>query len=122
MHINTPIANHHTSDDTDQIKELSKKDKDYLEKNNNILNKSYDNTGLVMNIPVNIQVILGSFCMNISNLFHLSKGDVITLDKRVGEQVDITINNQKFAKGEITIMDDDDTHFGVRIIEIINSS
>lgn len=135
MHIDSPLQDH------DQSEECTLKNNSHIFQNttenpqndlddssekissnsNNIFEKSSDNIDLIMNIPVNIQIILGSCCMQISNLVNLSKGDVITLDKRVGEAVDITINNQKIAKGEITIMEDDDTHFGVRIIELLNS-
>lgn len=86
----------------------------------NNFEQSNDNIDLIMNIPINFQVILGSCCMQISELVNLSKGDVIKLDRRIGEYVEININNQKIAKGEITIMDDD-TRFGVKIIELLNS-
>ncbi|MBY7649186.1 MAG: flagellar motor switch protein FliN [Candidatus Liberibacter europaeus] len=88
---------------------------------NNTCEKFSDNIDLVMNIPINIQIILGSCCMQIADLVNLSKGDVIKLDRKIGEYVDVTINNQKIAKGEITIMEDDDTRFGVKILEILNS-
>ncbi|AHA27633.1 flagellar motor switch protein FliN [Candidatus Liberibacter americanus] len=87
----------------------------------NNLEQSNDNIDLIMNIPINFQVILGSCSMQIAELVNLSKGDIIKLDRRIGEHVEININNQKIAKGEITIMDDD-TRFGVKIVEIIHSS
>ncbi|MBA5723616.1 flagellar motor switch protein FliN [Candidatus Liberibacter sp.] len=131
---NTPPA------DTDQIDESHEKDptsqndcgnKEFSTKNlcekfspqsKDLSEKNGDNHHMVMNIPVNVQIILGSCRMQISHLVNLSKGDVITLDRRIGESVDITVNNQKIAKGEITIMEEDDTHFGVRLTEILNSS
>ncbi|BAP26397.1 flagellar motor switch protein FliN [Candidatus Liberibacter asiaticus] len=127
MHIDNPLQDTNVSSPTNNSEMLiQKNDVDNISEpissdSNNILEKSTDNFDLIMNIPVKMQIILGSCCMQISNLVNLSKGDVITLDKRVGESVDITINNQKIAKGEITIMEEDDTHFGVRVIEILNA-
>ncbi|AKK19988.1 flagellar motor switch protein FliN [Candidatus Liberibacter africanus] len=119
-----PDTNNSSSDDNSE-KLIQEDDFDNISEqisldSNNILEKSTNNLDMILNIPVNIQIILGSCDMQISNLINLSKGDVITLDKRVGEPIDITVNNQRIAKGEITIMEEDDMHFGVRILEITN--
>ncbi|MEG8098960.1 flagellar motor switch protein FliN [Candidatus Liberibacter brunswickensis] len=126
MQINSPSPETVISSSTDNSETLIQTDdnnnisEQISSGSNNILEKSTNNFDLIMNIPVNIQIILGSCDMQISDLINLSQGDIIELDKRVGEFIDITVNNQRIAKGEITIMEDDDMQFGVRIIEITN--
>ncbi|AGA64176.1 Flagellar motor switch protein FliN [Liberibacter crescens BT-1] len=83
---------------------------------------SNSNLEMIMDIPINMQIILGSCRMQISSLMNLSEGAIITLDKRIDEPVDIAVNDRKIAKGEITILENNDAHFGIKLIEILNSN
>jgi flagellar motor switch protein FliN/FliY len=52
---------------------------------------------------------------------NLQEGAVVALDKKIGEPVDITVNGRRIARGEITVLEDDDTRFGVKLIEVMSS-
>ena len=70
------------------------------------------------NVPVEIQVVLGTARMSIGNILNLGRGAVVEIDRKVGEQVDIQINHRPVARGEIIIVDED--RLGVTLTEIIN--
>jgi flagellar motor switch protein FliN/FliY len=73
----------------------------------------------VMGIPVTVQVILGGTTMQVSELMKLSRGAIVPLDNRVGEPVDVVVNGRVVARGELVVMDDDNTRFGVSLTEIV---
>ncbi|WP_274425750.1 flagellar motor switch protein FliN [Chelativorans sp. YIM 93263] len=77
-----------------------------------------ENSELVMGIPVEVQIVLGSAEMPVSELMALRKGSTVSLDRRVGEPVDIVVNGRRIARGEITLLQDDPNRFGVRLTEI----
>lgn len=60
----------------------------------------------IMDIPVNLQVVLGSRRLPMAALFDLSRGSVIEFDKKVGEPVDLLANERLIARGEIQATDD----------------
>ncbi|MCT8997796.1 flagellar motor switch protein FliN [Chelativorans intermedius] len=74
--------------------------------------------GFVMNIPVEVQIVLGTAEMPVSGLMALQKGSTVSLDRRIGEPVDIVVNGRRIARGEITLLEDDPSRFGVRLTEI----
>lgn len=80
------------------------------------------NASIVMNIPVEVQIVLGSTEMPVSDLMALQKGSTVALNRRVGEPVDVVVNGRKIARGEITVLENDPTRFGIRLTEIINAS
>jgi len=73
----------------------------------------------VKRIPVLLQVVLGSASMPVSNLLKLSRGSVVPLDHRVGEPVDVVVNGRVIARGEIMVVEDDNSRFGVSLTEIV---
>ena len=75
----------------------------------------------VMSIPVTVQVILGTTTMQVSDLMKMSRGAIVPLDNRVGEPVDVVVNGRVVARGELVVMDDDNTRFGVSLTEIVGS-
>lgn len=77
------------------------------------------NNELIMSIPVDVQIVLGSTEMPVATLMSLGQGSVITLDKKVGDPVEIVVNGRTIAKGEIIVMDDDAARFGVSLTEIL---
>lgn len=79
------------------------------------------NPGVIMTIPVDVQIVLGSAEMQVSELMALKKGATVALDRRIGEPVDVVVNGRKVARGEITVLDSDPTRFGIRLTEIISS-
>jgi len=75
----------------------------------------------VLSIPVTVRVILGTTTMQVSDLMNLSRGAIVPLDNRVGEPVDVVVNGRVVARGELVVMDDDNTRFGVSLTEIVGS-
>ena len=73
----------------------------------------------ILRIPVVMQVVLGSATMTVSNLMKLGRGQVVALDHRVGEPVDIVVNGRIIARGEDVVVDDDSSRFGVSLTEIV---
>jgi len=57
--------------------------------------------------------------MQVSGLMGLTEGAIIALDKKIGEPVELTVNGRRIARGEITVLDNDDTRFGVKLIEVL---
>ncbi len=80
--------------------------------------KSASDLEAVFDIPVRIQAILGRTSMEVSNLLSLEKGDVVELDRKVGEAIDIFVNNRLVARGEVVLVDD---RLGVTMTEIIKA-
>lgn len=77
------------------------------------------NSNIIMNIPVDVQIILGSAEMPVSDLMALQKGSTVALNRRIGEPVDVVVNGRKIARGEITVLESDPSRFGIRLTEII---
>ncbi len=79
------------------------------------------NLDLIMDIPIDVQIVLGSSRMQVSGLMNLAEGAIIALDKKIGEPVEITVNGRKIGRGEITVLEHDDTRFGIKLTEIYNA-
>ncbi len=80
------------------------------------------NLGVIMNIPVDVQIVLGSTEMPVSELMALQKGSTVALNRRIGEPVDVVVNGRKIARGEITVLESDPSRFGIRLTEIITAA
>ncbi len=74
--------------------------------------------GAVYDIPVQISAVLGRATMQVSQLLKLGRGAVVELDRKVGEAIDIYVNNRLVARGEVVIVDE---RLGVTMTEIIKS-
>ncbi len=72
----------------------------------------------VYDVPVQISVVLGKATMPVNHLLKLGRGAVVELDRRVGEAIDVYVNNSLVARGEVVIVDD---HLGITMTEIIKS-
>lgn len=60
----------------------------------------------VMDIPVTLRVVLGVKKMHLSKLFSLGRGSVIEIDRKVGEPVEIFVNDRLVARGEVQMTDE----------------
>jgi flagellar motor switch protein FliN/FliY len=76
------------------------------------------NLDSISNIPVEISAVLGSCKMQVNQLLKLGRGAVITLDRKVGEPIDILVNDRLVAKGEVIVVEN---KIGVTLTEIIKS-
>jgi flagellar motor switch protein FliN/FliY len=70
----------------------------------------------VFDVPVNISAVLGKANLTVAQLLKLAQGSVLELDRKVGEAIDIYVNNRLVARGEVVIVDD---RLGVTMTEII---
>jgi len=70
----------------------------------------------VFDVPVRVQAILGRSTLEVSQLLKLAPGAVVELDRKVGEAIDIYVNNRLVARGEVVLVED---HLGVTMTEII---
>ncbi len=73
---------------------------------------------IIYDVPVKISVILGKTKMTIGQLLRMENGNVIELERKVGEVVDIRVNDRVVARGEIVIVDE---NVGVTLTEIIKN-
>ena len=73
----------------------------------------------VYDIPVQISAVLGRATMQVSQLLKLGRGAVVKLDRKLGEAVDIYVNNRLVARGEVVMVDDN--RLGVTMTEIVKS-
>jgi len=74
--------------------------------------------GAVYDIPVQIAAVLGTSQMQVSQLLKLGRGAVVELDRKVGEAIDIYVNNRLVARGEVVVVNE---RLGVTMTEIIKS-
>lgn len=72
----------------------------------------------VYDIPVQVSAVLGTTSMQVHQLLKLGRGAVVELDRRVGEAIDIYVNNRLVARGEVVIVDD---RLGITMTEIVKS-
>lgn len=82
------------------------------------LPKSARDLEAVYDIPVTVSAVLGKANMQVSQLLRLGRGAVIELDRKVGEAIDIYVNNRLVARGEVVVVED---RLGVTMTEIIKT-
>jgi flagellar motor switch protein FliN/FliY len=72
----------------------------------------------VYDVPVTVQAVLGKSAMEVSQLLKLGRGAVVELDRKVGEALDIYVNNRLVARGEVVLVEE---RLGVTMTEIVKS-
>lgn len=72
----------------------------------------------VYDIPVQVSAVLGKAKMQVSQLLKLGNGTVVGLDRKVGEAIDIYINDRLVARGEVVVVND---RLGITMTEIIKN-
>ena len=72
----------------------------------------------VFDVPVQVSAVLGRARMEIGNLLKLGPGTVLELDRKVGEAIDIYVNNRLVARGEVVLVEE---KLGVTMTEIIRA-
>jgi flagellar motor switch protein FliN/FliY len=70
----------------------------------------------VYDIPVQVSAVLGKANMQVSQLLKLGRGAIVELDRKVGEAIDIYVNNRLVARGEVVVVEE---RLGVTMTEII---
>ena len=72
----------------------------------------------VFDVPVQVSAVLGRARMEVGELLRLGPGAVLELDRKVGEAIDIYVNNRLVARGEVVLVED---KLGVTMTEIIKA-
>lgn len=72
----------------------------------------------VFDVPVQVSAVLGRSRMDVGELLRLGPGTVLELDRRVGEAIDIYVNNRLVARGEVVLVEE---KLGVTMTEIIKA-
>lgn len=76
------------------------------------------NLDLILSVPLEVSVEIGRARKKIQDILTFSKGSLVVLDKLAGDQVDLFVNGQCIAKGDVVVIDD---NFGVRVTEILKT-
>lgn len=77
-----------------------------------------NNMDLIMNVPLDVAIEIGTTKRKIRDIMNFTAGTVVELDKQAGAPVDIVVNGQLIAHGDVVVIDD---NFGVRITEIVGT-
>ena len=72
----------------------------------------------VFDVPVQVSAVLGRAHMDVGELLNLGPGTVLELDRKVGEAIDIYVNNRLVARGEVVLVED---KLGVTMTEVIKA-
>ncbi|NOZ43398.1 MAG: flagellar motor switch protein FliN [Alphaproteobacteria bacterium] len=73
----------------------------------------------VFDVPVKVSAVLGITSLTVSQLLKLGPGSVVELDRKVGEAIDIYVNNRLVARGEVVLLDE---KLGITMTEIIKAN
>ena len=73
---------------------------------------------LVLDVPVELAVEIGRTTMTIGQTLALAPGSVVVLDRMAGEPVDLLVNGQRIARGEVVAIDEE---FGLRVTEVVSA-
>lgn len=73
----------------------------------------------LLQIPVSVQVLLGSVRLPLARVAELSPGAMINLDQKLGEPASILVNGREIAKGNLFVTDGEDERLGITITELV---
>src|SRR5215472_12640794 len=72
----------------------------------------------VFDVPVTVSAVLGKSAMEVSQLLKLGRGAIVELDRKIGEAIDIYVNDRLVARGEVVLVED---RLGITMTEIIKA-
>ena len=75
----------------------------------------------IKDIKVHVQAVLGGVSMTVSELSNLKSGELISLERNIGDEIDVLANGQLIARGEIVVIEEDNPKFGITITQITGS-
>lgn len=108
------------SDETDQNGGLdfTEHDQPEVDKGDEVLEeKNPADLQTVFDVPVKVSAVLGRAKMKISDLMKMDRGTIVELDRKVGESIDIFVNNRLIARGEVVLVDN---QLGITMTELIS--
>jgi len=94
-------------------------EKEQFSKEEILGDKTPNDLQAIYNIPVTVSAVLGRATMPINQLLKLGRGAVVELDQKIGDPIDIFVNNHLIARGEVVMVDE--TRLGVTMTEIVKS-
>lgn len=77
-----------------------------------------DVDSIIMDIPVTLKVVLGTARMPVAAISKMARGTVIKLDNKVGDPVDIYVNGRFLAQGQVVVLDEGSSRFGVTLTQV----
>ncbi|WP_312279916.1 flagellar motor switch protein FliN [Oscillibacter sp.] len=77
-----------------------------------------ENLDLLMSVPLEVSVEIGRARRKVQDVLAFTKGSLVMLNKLAGDQVDLFVNGQCIAKGDVVVVDD---NFGIRITEVLKA-
>lgn len=89
---------------------------DTIQEGNGLQTEKYD-LDLILDIPLEVRVELGKVKMLVNDLLQLGQGSILELDRQVGDQLEIYVNEKLIAKGEVVVVDE---KFGIRVTDIVS--
>lgn len=75
-----------------------------------------ENMDMILGVPLEVSVEIGRTRKLVRDILEFTKGSLVVLDKMAGEQVDLFVNGQCVARGDVVVVED---NFGIRITEIL---
>ena len=106
------------SDNDLKLDEFGPSDMPMADMGMEVEDKTASDLAPVFDVPVSISAVLGRATMSVAQLLQLQSGSVLELDRKVGEAIDIFVNNRLVARGEVVVIDD---RLGVTMTEIIKT-
>lgn len=100
--------------DSEQLEELDRDSAESL-----AVDVNNPDLEVVLDIPVNLSMEVGSTEISIRNLLQLNQGSVIELDRMAGEPLDVLVNGTLVAHGEVVVVGE---KFGIRVTDVISAS
>lgn len=79
--------------------------------------QSGESVSAMLNVRMDVQIVIGRASLPLSNLISLSQGAVVELDRRIGDPIDVVVNGQVVARGEL--VSGGDNGLGVKLTEIV---
>ena len=89
-----------------------------VERSGPVVNKTANDLEQMFDVPVTVSAVLGASKLAIGDLLRLAPGAILELDRRVGEAIDILVNDRLVARGEVVVVED---KLGVTMTEIIKA-
>ena len=107
------------SDNDLKLDEFGPSDMPMADMGMEIEDKTASDLAPVFDVPVSISAVLGRATMSVAQLLQLQSGSVLDLDRKVGEAIDIYVNNRLVARGEVVMVEDN--RLGITMTEIVKA-
>ena len=104
------------SDNDLKLDEFGPSDMPMADMGMEIEDKTASDLAPVFDVPVSISAVLGRATMSVAQLLQLQSGSVLELDRKVGEAIDIYVNDRLVARGEVVLVED---RLGITMTEIV---